>query len=96
MAIKTRNVDFGFYGTISLYAGKRYADVLWPVALSAIAEVFEASEEWARDYLDEPHGRQIADRVICNYSKSKDGGETRYFPKNIKMLVSKHLTGKST
>ena len=59
--MKTRNTEFGFFGTMALTGHD--AEEAWGIALRLIQAATRASAEVVRDYLDATCGRHFADEV---------------------------------
>jgi hypothetical protein len=58
--LKTRNQDWGFYGSS---AGFTDADVAWGKAFERISKATGAADAGVREFLDSRHGRHFADDV---------------------------------
>jgi hypothetical protein len=63
--LRTRNTEWGYFGTIARIETSPAVDPTdaWKIASRRIAEVTEASPEGVRDFLDSRHGRHFADDV---------------------------------
>ena len=66
--LETRNREWGFYGTIhdDPNGKKLHADFAWIEAMRALTEQggsFRLEPEIARDLLDTPWGRHVADQI---------------------------------
>ena len=55
----TKNVDWGFTGTLN-----EQAEAAWPIAMTAISDATSQPLESVRAFLDSRHGRHFADDVL--------------------------------
>lgn len=58
---RTRNPDWGFFGTIRHHGE---AEQAWALAIPAVAAATGCPEDAVRDFLDSHHGRHFADDVV--------------------------------
>lgn len=70
--IETRNTEWGFFGTI---ATQEHMDPAaeWNASIEYLMRVHHLAPETARDFLDAPSGRHIADAVIDSRAAGRTG-----------------------
>ena len=61
--IRTENQEWGFYGTWSRNESGIDVGWAWNMAVTAITENSERTQEYARDFLDSRMGRHLADAM---------------------------------
>ena len=67
-APKSKNKDWGFYGTINHHGDP---EIAWPIALNTISDATQLPAETVAAFLDSRHGRHFADDVANELATGK-------------------------
>jgi hypothetical protein len=67
-APKSKNKDWGFYGTINHHGDP---EIAWPIAINTISDATQLPAETVAAFLDSRHGRHFADDVSNELATGK-------------------------
>jgi hypothetical protein len=66
--LKSKNKDWGFYGTINHHGDP---EIAWPIAINTISDATQLPAETVATFLDSRHGRHFADDVANELATGK-------------------------